>query len=30
VEIMHVQRTLEFNAQDSADAFTSLSLVLKF
>jgi hypothetical protein len=30
VAVMHVQRTREFNAQDSADAFTSLSLVLKF
>jgi hypothetical protein len=30
VSIVHVQRTVEFNAQESSDAFTSLKLALKF
>jgi lipid A 3-O-deacylase len=30
VSVMHAQRTAEFNAQGSSDAFTSLTLTLKF
>jgi hypothetical protein len=30
VAVMHIQRTTEFNAQDSTDAFTTLVLTLKF